>query len=283
MAVAAIATPLVVLALLVVLVAVLPTKPLTGLGIAAAIGVAATVRARRAGKDAHALAPGEQPALQAAVDRLCAMGDIARPQVVLEDEAQPNSWVIDAPGRPPRLHVTKGLLALLEPHELEAVVAHELSHVAHHDATVMTVVGLPGAVLMRGAGWWPIQLGMLIAGAVGLISRTGTNALSRYRELNADATAVALTGRPSALASALLKVSGRLADLPTRDLRVAAARNGFHLLPVEAPASKVEFVRWLAGKPLVARLNATHPSLECRLAALEAAERRLQTARTPSR
>src|SRR4051812_41385550 len=95
MAITAIATPLVVVALLVVLVVVLPTRPLIGVGLAALIGVVATVRARHDHHSARPLAPAERAELQAAVDRLCALGDIARPKVVVEDEDQPNSWVID--------------------------------------------------------------------------------------------------------------------------------------------------------------------------------------------
>jgi heat shock protein HtpX len=197
------------------------------------------------------------------------VADLPRPEIVLEDERQPNSWIVDPPGRPARLHVTRGLLHLLEPRELEAVVAHELSHVAHRDATVMTVVGLPGALLRDGSRgdtgyWWPVMVSRGIGWAIGALAGLGSNALSRYRELTADAGAAALTGRPSALSSALLKVSGGLARMPSADLREVAGRDAFHLLPVERAT----------GRPRA--FTATHPSLERRLAALERLEHELQ-------
>jgi heat shock protein HtpX len=156
------------------------------------------------------------------------------------------------------------------------VLAHELSHIAHRDATVMTVVGLPGAVLAEGGargggwwGWWPVQIGRLAAFAIGRVAGVGTKALSRHRELVADAGAATLTGRPSALASALLKVSGELARIPAADLRAVAGRDAFHLLPTRSERG---------GGPL-GRLEATHPTLDQRLAALERLEARMQHAR----
>jgi heat shock protein HtpX len=268
MVLTAVLTPLVVVALLGVCVLVLPLKALGGVVVVAAIGIAGTLRERREGGAPRLLAPGEEPELQAIVDRLCLAADLPRPQIAVDDEAQPNSWIVDAPGRPARLHVTRGLLALLEPVELEAVVAHELSHVANRDATVMTVVGMPGAVLLRGGltntGWWgPMLLGRAIGWVVGFAAAIGSTALSRYRELTADAGAVALTGRPAALASALMKVSGALAVVPSEDLRVAAQRDTLHLVAVDEPAG------WRRV------LGPTHPSVERRVAALERLERRV--------
>jgi hypothetical protein len=161
---------------------------------------------------------------------------------------------------------------LLEPGELEAVVAHELSHVAHRDATVMTVVGGPGAVLLEGGrtnlGWWgPLVAARLFSFAIGLLASIGSHTLSRYRELTADAGAAALTGRPSALASALLKVSGALELVPRTDLRAVAARDGLHLLAVD----DANGWRRLLGR--------THPSVERRIAALERLEHRAAHAR----
>jgi heat shock protein HtpX len=255
MVVAAILTPLGVLAALVAVAALLPLKVALGVAFAALLGTGAAIAERARNEDTTLLGAGTAPELHAIVERLAVAADLPKPEIALDREAQPNSWVIDLPGRPPRLHVTTGLLELLDARELEAVVAHELSHVAHRDATVMTVVGMPGAVLRAGGaqgfGAWFLMFGQLVAAAIGQVAGLGTNALSRYRELAADAGAVALTGRPSALASALMKVSGRL-----------------HLLPVGEPRR--------AG---LARLLDTHPSLECRLAAIERHERRLQGAR----
>jgi heat shock protein HtpX len=274
MVLAAVLTPTVVVAALVACALVLPAPICGGIAIAAVLGIGSTVRERRRGQVTRVLAPGEEPELQAAVQRLCLMADLPRPDVAVNEESQPNSWVVDAPGRPPRLHVTRGLLDMLDAHELEAVLAHELSHIAHRDATVMTVVGLPGAVLQEGGatggwwGWWPMQLGRLVALVIGRIASVGTKALSRHRELVADAGAASLTGRPSALASALLKVSGELARIPAADLRGVAGRDAFHLLPTRSE-----------GGGLLWRLEATHPTLDQRLAALERLEARLQRAR----
>jgi heat shock protein HtpX len=274
MVVAAVLTPAVVIVALAACALLLPFKILGGVLFAAALGIAAAVAERQAAPTGRVLGPGEEPGLQGAVDHLCVMADLPRPDVVVENERQPNSWVVDAPGRPPRLHVTRGLLERLDAHELEAVVAHELSHVAHRDATVMTVVGLPGAILADGGGkgglwgFWPLQLGRLVALAIGRVAGLGTSTLSRHRELIADAGAAKLTGRPSALASALMKVSGDLARIPAADLRGVASRDVFHLLPTRRE-----------GGGLLGRIQATHPTLEQRIAALERLERRLQGAR----
>jgi heat shock protein HtpX len=272
MVLTAVLTPALVVALLAACVLALPPNVVGGVGLAVVLGTVATVRERRAASSARVLAPHEQPALQAIVQRLCLVADLPRPEIALDDERQPNSWIVDAPGRPPRLHVTRGLLELLEPAELEAVVAHELSHVVHRDATVMTIVALPGAVLRQGGGgnfwgmWW-LAAGLLLGAIIGFVAGIGSNALSRYRELTADAGAAALTGRPSALASALMKVSGALVGVPAEDLRAVAGRDALHLLPVEDACGR----RGL--------LHATHPSVERRIAALERLERELQRAR----
>jgi heat shock protein HtpX len=239
------------------------------------LGLGITLRDRRAGADVRLLDGHEEPELQAIVDRLCVAADLPRPQIAVDAERQPNSWIVDAPGRRPRLHVTRGLLDLLEPVELEAVVAHELSHVANRDATVMTVVGLPGAVLLEGGrrnlGWWgPVAVGRAVSFAVGFVGSVGSTALSRYRELTADAGAVALTGRPSALASALMKVSGQMTLVPGEDLRAVAGRDALHLVAVDEDD---RLRRWL---------GPTHPSIAKRVAALERLERRMVTARAAS-
>ena len=270
MVLTAVLTPTLVLALLALSALVLPARILVGLGIATLLGIGSVLAERRRTDAAHLLGAGEEPDLRAIVTRLCVVADLPEPEIAVDEERQPNSWIVDAPGRAPRLHVTRGLLELLEPAELEAVVAHELSHVVNHDATVMTVVGLPGAVLRHGGGgvnvwfaWW-LMIGRLVGTAIGTVAGIGSNTLSRYRELTADAGAVALTGRPSALASALMKVSGDLVRVPGEDLRAVAARDALHLLPVETATG------WRRA------LDATHPTVERRLAALARLEHELQ-------
>src|SRR4051812_47563139 len=274
MAVAALLTPPLVLTALAGVLMVLPFRLAVAVGGALALGVIGAVNTWRAGERCgHVLGPSEHLELQAAVGRLCVMADLPRPEIVLEPESQPNSWMVAPPRRTPRLHVTRGLLQALSGPELEAVVAHELAHLANRDALVMTVVGGPSSALLEGSRavsgvyWGGVFIGGWIARGLGELGGLGTSALSRYRELSADAGAAALTGRPAALASALVKLSGGLERVPRADLRAVAGRDAFHLLPVG------EEDRFLAA------LRATHPPLERRLAALERLERRMATAR----
>jgi heat shock protein HtpX len=227
-----------------------------GLGL---LGLAVCVSDMARSMRGDPLPAGAEPELEGIVDRLCVASDLPRPQLVVEESLAPNSWVVDLPGRAPRLHVTRKLLNLLEPAELEAVIAHELAHLAHRDATVMTVTALPGDALFRATGGVG---GSLYPGAfVGMVARVGSMALSRHRELTADRGAAMLTGRPSALASALLKMSGVLT--PEDDLRT-----GWQSLNVLPSGEDKGWWFWR-----------THPSVEKRIAKLERMERRLATAR----
>lgn len=274
MLLAAIFTPLVVVAALGAVVLVAPTKLVIGVGIAAAIGMTGVMKERNRRPRAEPVSVEDAPGLHAVVDRLCVLADLPKPEIVIEPEKQPNSWVVGLSRGRARLHVTEGLLALLSPTELEAVIGHELSHLAHRDAAVMTAVGGPGAILLDGGrratrgGWWIYMLGGVVAAAIGWVSRLGTQVLSRHRELAADAGSAALTGHPAALASALRRISGQLRLIPDEDLRVAAYRDVFHLLPVEEPDSG-----WGG------RLTATHPPLAKRIERLERMERAMQSAR----
>jgi heat shock protein HtpX len=274
MVLASVVTPLLVFAALAAIVLIAPVRVLIPLGIAVVIGIGMALAAYGNRARPAPVTAAEAPELHSTVDRLCAITSLPKPVVYIDHERQPNSWVVARPGRPKELHVTDGLLALLEPAELEAVIAHELAHLANHDATVMTVVGGPGAVLLEGGrplmrlGFWGIP-GAVVAMGIGWLSGVGTNTLSRYRELSADAASAAITGRPSALASALGKVSGQIAWLPQEDLRAVAGRDAFHLLPV----SDHEGAHWF---------DATHPDVAKRIARLEAMEQRLQSARIPA-
>ena len=200
------------------------------------VGVVATIKERE--RSAGFGVREAPPEVHAIVERLCLAADLPKPESSCMRERQPNSWIEWTRRGGFRLHLTEGLLDLLEPRELEAVIAHELAHVANRDAAVMTVVGGPGAALLAGGaadhaqGWWPIMVGGIVAMAVGWVGHAGRAHLSRYREFAADAGAVALTGSPAALASALMKVSEGLVAIPARDLREVAAHDAFHLLPV---------------------------------------------------
>ena len=258
-------TPVVSIALLVLLF-FLPSTFQVGIVIALAIGVVsciATYSNRRDRQVGRVLREPDDAELLESVDRLCAIADIARPEVRLVDQRQPNSWVVQYRASSPRLYLTTALVQLLSPDELNAVIAHELSHIANRDALVMSVVGMPSAVLRRATAG---GLGAVFVVLIGIVAEIGTTTLSRYRELAADAGSAAITGRPSALASALMKVSDGLTRVPSTDLREAAALNSFNLVAVQPRRGKRKH-------RIAARVFATHPPLQARLDALHALER----------
>ncbi len=224
------------------------------------------------GMRAHEVTPAQAPQLHAIVDRLCALADMPKPRVAVSDIAIPNAF---ATGRSPEravVCVTTGLMGRLDERELEAVLSHELSHVAHRDVTVMTVasaVGVLAGFLARSAMWSSMgrrgrdqnsAVIFLVATLVGIVvyavSFLLTRILSRYRELAADRAGAILTGQPAVLASALTKISGDMARIPNRDLRAAQPYNAFFFFPAAT------------GKADLAALFATHPPLEKRLAQL---------------
>ncbi|SEC87174.1 Heat shock protein. Metallo peptidase. MEROPS family M48B [Streptomyces sp. 2231.1] len=212
----------------------------------------------------------EYPELHAVVDRLCAIADMPKPVVAVSAMDMPNAF---ATGRNPDhavVCVTTGLLRRLEPAELEGVLAHELSHVAHKDVAVITVASFLGVIaglIVRFAFYSQVLGGgrrdqntaavfavvIGVSAAVYALSFLLIRALSRYRELAADRAAAHLTGRPSALASALTKVTGEIARIPTKDLRTAQAFNAFYFTPATGR------------EPGIERFFSTHPTLQQRL------------------
>jgi heat shock protein HtpX len=237
----------------------------------------------------HVVDREQYPELHAVVDRLCAMADMPKPVVAVSHMDMPNAF---ATGRNPDnavVCVTTGLLRRLEPAELEGVLAHELSHVAHKDVAVITVasfLGVLAGLVVRFAFYSELFGGrgrkdqntlaifamiMGVSAAVYAISFLLIRALSRYRELAADRAAALLTGRPSALASALTKVTGDIARIPSEDLRTAQAFNAFYFTPA------------LGSEPGISRLFSTHPSLEQRLQQLGRISAELGEAATPGK
>ncbi len=215
--------------------------------------------------------PEQAPQLHALVDRICAMADMKKPRVGISDSPVPNAF---ATGRSPNrsvVVVTTGLLKRLDEAELEGVLAHELSHVAHRDVTVMTIASFTSILagfLTRSAMWGSMMRDrrdqntavvfmavMAVSAIVYFISFMLMRALSRYRELGADRGAALLTGKPSALASALVKISGEMSVIPDKDLR--------SMEPVSAIAFAPAF-KGNKGLGMEA-IFATHPSLEKRL------------------
>jgi heat shock protein HtpX len=228
---------------------------------------------------AREVSPAEAPDLHGTIDRLCALANMPKPRVAIAQTDMPNAFATGRNSKNAVLCVTTGLLRRLDQKELEGVIAHEMSHVAHKDVVVMTIasfLGIIAALLVRFAFYGELFGGggrgrgggnnnnggalpvMLIVMAVGVVvyavSFLLIRLLSRYRELAADRAGALLTGQPSALASALTKVSGAMSAIPTRDLRQAQALNAFYF----APALKADQVT-------LSTIFSTHPSLERRL------------------
>src|SRR6266568_4596241 len=215
------------------------------------------------------------------VDRLCALADMPKPRVAIAHADMPNAFATGRNADHAVLCVTTGLLRRLENDELEGVIAHEMSHVAHKDVQVMTIasfLAIIAALLIRIAFYGELFGGggrrdsnnqnaalilfalMAVSIVVYAVSFLLIRLLSRYRELSADRSGALLTGQPSALASALVKVSGDIARIPTRDLRSAEPLNAFYFAPaLSATRSQMT----------LSNIFSTHPSLEKRLAALE--------------
>jgi heat shock protein HtpX len=179
----------------------------------------------------------DEPWLSQAVARLCAAADLPEPRIAVSESAVPNALAAGRSRRHSVIVVTRGLIERLEPEELEAVLAHELSHIAHRDAVVMTVLGLPALGLRRLLHWWVrtplvVFLPMLFfAWLAYALPTLALMSLSRYRKLVADRGAAALTGAPEQLMSALQKIAQSLPLIPDHDLRGAVGANAFLILP----------------------------------------------------
>jgi heat shock protein HtpX len=232
--------------------------------------------------NAHEVTPAEEPQLHAIVDRLCLLANMPKPRVGVAEIDIPNAF---ATGRNPSHAVvcaTRGIMGRLSDEELEAVLAHELSHVAHRDVAVMTIasgVGMLAGLVSRVAMWGAMFSGnsrnrndqnlaameivaWLVSIVIYVIAYLLTMALSRYRELAADRSGALLIGKPSTLASALVHITGDMGRIPRTDLRKAEGMNAFFFAPALAGGS-------------AASLFSTHPSLEKRLEQLNRLEQEL--------
>ncbi|RNL81769.1 zinc metalloprotease HtpX [Halostreptopolyspora alba] len=234
---------------------------------------------------AREVSPEQAPQLHAVVDRLCAMADMPKPKVAIADSDVPNAFATGHNRKNAVVCVTTGLLRRLENQELESVLAHELSHVAHRDVMVMTIAGFLGIVAgfltqvglrfvafggggrgNNGPAPALIALGVVVVSVVvWVLSFVLTRMLSRYRELSADRAAAYLTGQPSTLGSALTKITGEMGRIPSRDLRQAEPFNAFFFTP--AFSKKQGFS--------LSQLFATHPPVEQRLEQLAGISRQL--------
>jgi len=239
------------------------------------------------GMGGRIVSEAEAPELHAMINRLCALADMPKPTVAIADTDVPNAF---ATGRSPKRAVvcaTTGILRRLDDPEMEAVLAHELSHVAHRDVAIMTFassLGMLAGLVTRMALWSGMMGGggdddegggagaelliFVFSIVIYFISFLLTQALSRYRELAADRSGALLIGKPTVLASALIKITGEMGRIPTADLRQSQAFNAFFFTPA------------LNGREglSVSTLFSTHPTLERRLAQLDDLERQLHGA-----
>ena len=224
---------------------------------------------------------GEQARqLHAIIERLCIQANLPKPRVAIADTPMPNAFAVGRSPKTATVCATTGLLNLLSPAELEAVLGHELTHVQNRDVMVMTIASFFASVaafIVQMGFWFGGAFGgdnnddgpgaivvILVSAVVYMISFVLLQALSRYREFAADRGSAIITGRPSALISALMKIAGNMQQIPRQDLRAANGElAAFYIFPPKA-------------KQTVASIFATHPPIEARIKALQRLESQLQ-------
>ncbi len=223
------------------------------------------------------VSPQEEPELHGIIDRLCVQADLPKPRVCVMETSMPNACAMGRSQKSATVCATRGIIEMLSPAELEGVMAHELSHVINRDVMVMTLASFFATLasiiaqfaLFFGGGYGnseeeeDVMIVILVSVVVYVVSFVLLRTLSRYREFAADRGSAVLTGRPSALASALIKISGGVERAPSQDLRRVESSSAFFIIPPRAKKSLMN-------------LFADHPPLEQRLAALERLESQLQ-------
>jgi heat shock protein HtpX len=271
-------------AVYVVLVVALLASGVSGITVAVLAGVLFVAQFFASDKLAmHAMgakevSPAQAPELHAMVERLCVQADLPKPRVAMAETSMPNAFALGRSPKSATVCATTGIMQLLSPAELEGVMAHELTHVQNRDVMVMTIASFFATIAAyivqfgfffggggdddENAGFFAL---ILISLAVYAISFFLMQALSRYREFAADRGAAIVTGRPSALASALMKISGTMDRIPQQDLRAASELSAFYIFPPGAKTS-------------LKNLFSTHPPMEARIAALQRIEAQLQGA-----
>ncbi len=227
---------------------------------------------------AREVSPQEAPEFHAMIDRLCVQADLPKPKVAIANTRMPNAFALGRSPKSATVCATTGIMELLSPAELEGVMAHELTHVQNRDVLVMTLASFFATIAA-----YIMQFGLFFGGGhsgddddnpsvlvlfvvsfvVYVVSFFLMQALSRYREFAADRGASVITGRPSALASALVKISGGMQRIPAQDLRAQGELAAFYIFPPGA------------GKA-IGSLFSTHPPMEKRIAALQRLETQLQ-------
>ena len=225
---------------------------------------------------AREVSPQEAPEFHAMIERLCLQADLPKPRVGIAQTPMPNAFALGRSPKSATVCATTGIMELLSPAELEGVMAHELTHVANRDVMVMTIASffatIAAYIVQFGfffggggddddsAGFFALILISLVVYAVSFFL---LQALSRYREFSADRGAGIITGRPSALASALMKISGKMERIPKQDLRASSELAAFYIFPPSV-------------KSALGNIFSTHPPLEKRLEKLAQLESQLQ-------
>jgi heat shock protein HtpX len=230
---------------------------------------------------AKEVSPAEAPGLHAMIERLCIQADLPKPRIAVADSDVPNAFAMGRSQKNSTVCATTAIIETLQPHELEAVMAHELTHVKNRDVMIMTIASFFASIAALitqfgfffggwgggdgdGDGDGPGFAVVLLASfVVYIVSFFLMLALSRYREFSADRGAALITGRPSALASALMKLSGAMQRVPDQDLRQAERMNAFFIVPTSVKSS-------------IHTLFLTHPPMEKRIEALQRIEAQLQ-------
>ena len=231
---------------------------------------------------AKEVSPEEAPGLHAMIERLCIQADLPKPKIAVADTHVPNAFAMGRSQKTATVCCTTGIMNTLSPAELEGVMAHELAHVKNRDVLIMTVASFFAMLAST-----IMQFGFFFGGGIGSDDDDGSPAiivillasfvvyivsfflmltLSRYREFSADRGAAVMTGRPSALSSALMKIGGMMEQIPQDDLRARSELKAFYIFPAGAKKS-------------LFNLFSTHPPMEKRIAALSQVEAQLQAGR----
>ena len=234
---------------------------------------------------AKVVSPAEAPGLHAMIERLCIQADLPKPRVAVMQSSMPNAFAMGRSQKHATVCATTWILNLLSPGELEGVLAHEITHIVNRDVAVMTLASFFASIASTivqfgfffGGGFSnsdndddnpSFMVVILVSVLVYVVSFLLMQALSRYREFAGDRGAAVITGRPSALSSALLKISGAMERTPTQDLRAAGELNAFFIVPASLKNS-------------IFNLFSTHPPLEKRIEALSRLEAQLQSGARP--
>jgi heat shock protein HtpX len=226
---------------------------------------------------AKEVSPEEAPGLHAMIERLCIQADLPKPKIAVADTDVPNAFAMGRSQKSATVCATTGIMKTLSPSELEGVMAHELTHVKNRDVLIMTVASFfasLASIILQFSFFFggddddgaPAALVIfLVSLLVYVISFFLMLALSRYREFAADRGAAIITGRPSALSAALLRITDQMQKVPQQDLRQVEGQNAFFIIPASVKGS-------------FKTLFATHPPLEARIARLQQLETQLQAA-----